>query len=72
MKYLADTTFLIDLVNGNNKAIELAKEFDEINEFVGLDEIYNHTHQIKWLDKFCLIIVILNFEIVNKSLNPTY
>lgn len=40
MKYLADTTFLINLVNGNNKAIELAKEFDEINEFVGLDEIY--------------------------------
>lgn len=39
MKYLADTTFLIDLVNGNNKAIELAKELDEINEFVGLSVI---------------------------------
>ncbi|MBS7649766.1 MAG: type II toxin-antitoxin system VapC family toxin [Candidatus Bathyarchaeia archaeon] len=39
MRYLADTVYLIDLVNGDEGAVALAKELDEIGEPVGLSTI---------------------------------
>jgi len=39
MRYMADTTYLIDLVNGDPKAVELARELDELYEEVGLSVI---------------------------------
>jgi len=39
MRYLADTTFLIDLVNGDDGALNLALELDAHGEKVGLSTI---------------------------------
>jgi len=39
MRYLADTSFLIDLVNGDQGAISIAKEVDLIGERMGLSVI---------------------------------
>jgi len=39
MRYLADTTFLIDLVNGVEGAVNLAKGFDESNDTVFLSVV---------------------------------
>ena len=39
MRYLADTTFLIDLVNGVEGAVNLAKGFDESNDIVFLSVV---------------------------------
>lgn len=40
MRYPAITTFLINLVNGDEGALEVAKECDEVNEVVYLSMIY--------------------------------
>ena len=37
--YLADTTFLIDLVNGDNSAVANAKEIDQQQVFVNISTI---------------------------------
>lgn len=34
MKYIVDTTYLIDLINGDQGAVELAKELDRDGELV--------------------------------------
>ncbi|MHA1632118.1 MAG: type II toxin-antitoxin system VapC family toxin [Candidatus Freyarchaeota archaeon] len=39
MRYLADTSYLIDLVNGDRGAVELAEELDVVGEEVGLSVI---------------------------------
>ena len=39
MKYLADTTYLIDLINGDHKAVDVARELDELGELVCLSVI---------------------------------
>ncbi|MEM4727600.1 MAG: hypothetical protein QXD04_05040 [Candidatus Bathyarchaeia archaeon] len=39
MRYLANTTFLIDLINGDEGVLEVAKECDEVNETVGLSVV---------------------------------
>jgi predicted nucleic acid-binding protein len=39
MRYLADTTYLIDLINGDDEASALAEELDESSETVGLSVI---------------------------------
>ncbi len=39
MNYMADTDYLIDLVNGDAEAIEIAKEIDMTNERMGLSVI---------------------------------
>ncbi|MEM2122845.1 MAG: type II toxin-antitoxin system VapC family toxin [Candidatus Bathyarchaeia archaeon] len=39
MRYLADTTYLIDLINGDGGAVALAKELDEDYESIGLSVI---------------------------------
>jgi len=39
MRYLADTTFIIDLVNEDEGATNLAYELDEVGETVGLSVI---------------------------------
>ncbi|MEM2107549.1 MAG: PIN domain-containing protein [Candidatus Bathyarchaeia archaeon] len=39
MRYLADTVYLIDLVNRDDGAVAFAKELDEIGEPVGLSTI---------------------------------
>ena len=39
MRYLADTSYLIDLINGERGAIELAEELDATGEEVGLSVV---------------------------------
>jgi len=39
MRYLADTTFLIDLVNNDEGAVQLANELDAMDETVGISVI---------------------------------
>ena len=39
MRYIADTTFLIDLVNGDKGAVELAEELDSTGEGMALSAI---------------------------------
>jgi len=39
MRYLADTSYLIDLINGDRGAVELAEELDATGEEVGLSVI---------------------------------
>jgi predicted nucleic acid-binding protein len=56
MKYLADTKYLIDLINGDAKASALAEELDESNEPVGLsaistEEYLRGIYYLYWNDK---------------------
>ena len=39
MRYIADTTYLIDLINGDAKAVDIAKELDSYNERLALSVI---------------------------------
>lgn len=56
MRYLANTTFLIDLVNGDEGALEVAKECDEVNEVVclsvvSIEEYLRGVYYLYWEDK---------------------
>ena len=39
MRYIADTSYLIDLINGSSEAVKLAEEFDSLDERLGLSVI---------------------------------
>jgi len=45
MRYLADTTFLIDLVNNNEGALQLANELDAMDETISEVEAGNKLKQ---------------------------
>jgi tRNA(fMet)-specific endonuclease VapC len=56
MRYLADTTYLIDLINGDDEASALAEELDESSETVGLsvisvEEYLRGIYYLYWDDK---------------------
>jgi len=56
MRYLADTTFLIDLVNNDTGAVRVAKEIDLSNERLGLsiisaEEYLRGIYYLYWNDK---------------------
>ncbi|MBS7653420.1 hypothetical protein KEJ13_09885 [Candidatus Bathyarchaeota archaeon] len=56
MRYLANTTFLIGLVNGDEGALEVAKECDEENEAgdhfaVSIEEYLRGVYYLYWENK---------------------
>ncbi len=56
MRYLADTTFLIDLVNNDTGAVRVAREIDLSNERLGLsiisaEEYLRGIYYLYWNDK---------------------
>ena len=56
MRYLADTTYLIDLINGDHKAVEVARELDDLGELASLsvisaEEYSRGVYYLYWDDK---------------------
>jgi len=67
MRYLADTTFLIDLVNNDTGAVRVAREIDLSNERLGLsiisaEEYLRGIYYLYWNDKKLLKKKIVNAE----------